>query len=142
MSLFIRGDEKYSKHFPVVGVTPSVYAFNNLQNTLGPYVNKIQFYDPYTGRLGPSFTPNTMIEEMLTNLKQSNPLFAEASRNQIKTSVYNNDTKKFTVGLIGNDEDIKIARTALDAYLSKKETKSVATEKKSVGTGTDTVTVV
>jgi hypothetical protein len=83
-----------------------------------------------------------MIEEMLTNLKQSNPLFAEASRNQIKTSVYNNDTKKFTVGLIGNDEDIKIARTALDAYLSKKETKSVATEKKSVGTGTDTVTVV
>ena len=135
MSLFIRGDEKYSKHFPVVGVTPSAYAFNNLQNTLGPYVNNIQFYDPYTGRMGPSFTPNNMIGEMLTNLKQTNPVFAEASRNQIKTSVYNNDTKKFTVGLIGNDEDIKIARIALDTYLGKKEDKKTT---KSVGTDTNT----
>ena len=118
MPLFIRGDEKYSKHFPVVGVTPSLYTFNNLQNTLGPYVNRIQFYDPLSGRMAGSFTPENIIGEMLTNLKQTNPVYAEASRNQIRTSVYNNDTKKFTVGLIGNDEDIQTVRKALDAHFA------------------------
>jgi hypothetical protein len=51
MSLFIRGDEKYAKHFPVVGVAPNLYGFNNLQGVFSPYINNnIQFYDKYTGR--------------------------------------------------------------------------------------------
>ncbi len=118
MSMFIRGDELYSPHFPVVGATPSLYGFNNLPNVLGSYVNKIQMYDRWTGKLLPSFTPGSLMTDMINNFK-SNPNYATYEKQRIKTSVYNNDTKKFTVGLIGTEKDIDIARKALDEYMNK-----------------------
>ena len=122
MSLFIKGDELYAKHFPVVGATPALYGFNNLPTVLNPYinsVNKIQMYDGWSGKLMPSFTPSSIMSEMVNNLKQ-NPNYVSVEKQRIKTSVYNNDTKNFTVGLIGCDKDIEIARKALDEYMNKK----------------------
>lgn len=122
MSMFIKGDESYSRHFPVVGATPAVYGFNNLSGILNPYinpyVNRIQMYDGLTGRLLPSFTPGSLMNEMIDNFK-SNPNYVQYEKQRIKTNVYNNDTKKFTVGLIGCDKDIAIARKALDEYMNK-----------------------
>lgn len=118
MSMFIKGDESYSHHFPVVGATPAVYGFNNLSGILNPYINKIQMYDGLTGKLLPSFTPGSLMSEMISNFK-SNPNYAQYEKQRIKTSVYNNDTKKFTVGLIGCDKDIELARKALDEYMNK-----------------------
>lgn len=118
MSLFIRGDEKYAKHFPVVGVTPNLYTFNNFPDVFGSNVNNIQFYDKYTGRLGPSFSPSTMLNQMVDSFR-TDPRYANVYQNQIRTNVYHNDSKNFTVGLIGTDENIAITKRALDEYFNK-----------------------
>lgn len=119
MSLFIRGDEKYAKHFPVVGVAPNLYGFSNLQGVFSPYVNNnIQFYDKYTGRLGPSFSPSTMLTQMVDSFR-TDPRYANAYQNQIHTNVYHNDSKNFSIGLIGTSENIDITKKALDAYFNK-----------------------
>lgn len=124
MSLFIKGDELYSKHFPVVGMTPSIgvapslYTFNNLSNVLHPYVNRIQMYDGWSGKLLPSITPGSLLIEMIENFKQ-NPNYSVLERQNIRSTTYNNDTKKFTVGLIGTEKDIEITRKALDAHFAK-----------------------
>jgi hypothetical protein len=123
MSLFIRGDEKYAKHFPVVGVTPNLYTFNNLPGALGPYVNNIQFYDKYTGRLGPSFSPGNMLTQMVDGFR-SDPRYSNIYSNQIRTHVYKNDTRNFEVGLIGTEDNIDITKKALDAYFSGTTKKS------------------
>lgn len=129
MSLFIKGDEIYSKHFPVVGMSPSfgvtstlapsVYRFNNLSNVFNPYVNRIQMYDGWTGKLLPNMTPSTLLTEMADNLK-SNPNYSGLENQRIRSNLYNNDTKKFTIGLIGIEKDIETTRKALDEYLNKK----------------------
>jgi hypothetical protein len=121
MSLFIRGDEKYAKHFPVVGVAPNIYSFNNLSGALGPYVNNIQFYDKYTGRLGPSFSPSTMLSQMVNSF-QTDPRYASVYQNQIRTNVYHNDSKNFSIGLIGTSDNITITKKALDDYFNKSKT--------------------
>jgi hypothetical protein len=122
MSLFIKGDELYSKHFPVVGVTPTLYGFNNLPSVFGKYfnppINRIQMYDGWSGKLLPSVEPATLLTEMMDNLK-SNPNYAVQERQRIHSSLYNNDTKKFTVGLIGTEKDIEMTKKALDEYLKK-----------------------
>lgn len=125
MSLFIRGDEKYAKHFPVVGVAPNLYSFNNLSGAFGPYLNNIQFYDKYTGRLGPSFSPSTMLSQMVNSF-QTDPRYASVYHNQIRTNVYHNDSKNFSIGLIGTNDNIAITKKALDEYFNKTKT-SVAT---------------
>ena len=129
MSLFIKGDELYSKHFPIVGMTPSfgvtpslapaVYRFNNnLSGVFGPYINRIQMYDGWTGKLLPSMTPDKLLTEMVDNLR-ANPKYSEAEKQRIRSNLYNNDTKKFTIGLIGTEKDIETTRKALDEYLNK-----------------------
>ena len=130
MSLFIKGDESYSKHFPIVGATPTLYGFNNLQNIINPYlnrmpmynnvnnVNRIQMYDGWSGKLLPSFTPGSLMTEMADNLR-SNPNYTMYDKERIRSNLYNNDTKKFTIGLIGTDKDIATTRKALDEYLNK-----------------------
>ena len=129
MSLFIKGDELYSKHFPLVGMSPSlgvtpaiapaVYRFNNnLSNVFSPYVNRIQMYDGWTGKLLPSMTPGTLLTEMVDNLR-ANPNYSAVEKQRIRSNLYNNDTKKFTIGLIGTEKDIETTRKALDEYLNK-----------------------
>jgi hypothetical protein len=118
MSLFIRGDEKYAKYFPVRGVVPNLYSFNNLNGILSPYVNDIQFYDKFTGQLGPKYSPANTLSEMISNFR-SNPVYTEAEKKLIKTNIYRNNIKKVNIGIIGTDKDIEITRKALDVYLSK-----------------------
>ena len=117
MSIFIKNNELYSKHFPVVGVTPTFYGFNNLSNMINPYinpVNRIQMYDGFSGKLLPSFTPESLMTEMINNFKL-NPNYTAVGRQYIKTSLYN--TTNFSIGLIGCDKDIDITRKALDLYM-------------------------
>ena len=125
----LTGNELYSKHFPVVGMTPSfgvtqalapsVYRFNNnLSNVFSPYVNRIQMYDGWSGKLLPSMTPGTLLTEMVDNLR-ANPNYSAVEKQRIRSNLYNNDTKKFTIGLIGTDTDIETTRKALDEYLKK-----------------------
>jgi hypothetical protein len=97
---------------------PNLYSFTNLLGALGPYVNDIQFYDRFTGQLGPRYSPADTINNMITNLR-SNPAYAAAEKEIVKTSIYKNDTKKVNIGIIGTEKDIEITRKALDAYLSK-----------------------
>ena len=117
MSLFIKGNELYSKHFPVVGMQPTLYGFNNLSGILNPYVN-VRMYDGWSGRVLPDVAPGTLLSEMINNFK-SNPTYTEYDKKRIRSSLYNNDTKKFTIGLIGTEADILIARKALDEHMNK-----------------------
>ena len=167
MSMIIKGNEKYAKHFPVTNITtpgmypfirqhpqfpspynaspqilspynvspqflspynvspqipsplithPLLYRFNdNLSTIFGQY--KIQPYDATTGRLMPSYTPQGMLNDMIESFK-SKPEYVSSEKVRVQTSLYNNESKKFTVGFIGSKKDIDIARIALDEYFT------------------------
>ena len=130
--LSVRGDERYLRNMPVVGVTPSLYGFNNLGGILNPYlnrygpnmpfgVNEIQFYSPFTGQAGPSFRPGNILNDMRRGF-ENNPFYNVVSvqfpnlvsEPVIKTLVYNND--KINLGVIGTADDLNTLKQILDNY--------------------------
>jgi hypothetical protein len=75
-------------------------------------------YDGWSGKLLPSVAPGTLLTEMVDNLR-ANPNYSSLEKQRIHSNLYNNDNKKFTVGIIGTDKDIEITKKALDQYLNK-----------------------
>lgn len=110
---------------PVVGITPNIYGFNNLNQTLSPYVNEVQFYNPWTGALGPNYKPSNILDSITEGFK-NNPNYTVLDQNQnVKSSVYNNNN--INVGLYGSDADILKVRQILDKHFSSGASASVVT---------------
>lgn len=130
--LSVRGDERYLRNMPVVGVTPSLYGFNNLGSILNPYlnrygpnmpfgVNEIQFYSPFSGQVGPSFRPGNILNDMRRGF-ENNPFYNVVSvqfpnlvsEPVIKTLRYDNG--KINLGVIGTADDLNTLKQILDNY--------------------------
>ncbi len=128
--LSVRGNERYLNSMPVVGVTPSIYGFNNLGSILNPYlnsfgVNEIQFYSPYTGQVGPSFKPGNILNDMRKGF-ENNPFYNVvsvqfpnlASEPIVKTLRYDNGI--INLGVIGTVDDLNTLKIILDNHFSKR----------------------
>jgi hypothetical protein len=120
MSLRVRGDERFIRNMPVVGIQPTLYGFNNLGSILTPpYVNEIQMYNPITGTMGPSFKPSSILDNIRTGF-QNNPNFNVIQSQvpaQVRSTIYSNNN--LYIGLVGTDADIMIVKKILDDHLSK-----------------------
>jgi hypothetical protein len=133
--LSVRGNERFIRNMPIVGMTPSVYGFNNLGSILNPYLNQfnqlgqlganeIQFYSPFTGQVGPSFRPGNILNDMRRGF-ENNPFYNVvstqfpnlASEPVVKTLIYNNG--KINIGVIGTVEDLNTLKKILDDYYAK-----------------------
>lgn len=115
----VRGNEKFiNPYMPIVGFPQNLYRFNNLATTLGPYVNELQFYDPYTGKLGPNISSNSILRDMSDSI-QNDSRYKPAIDAQIHSTVYNNGT--INIGLIGTNNDIEIVKKILDEHYTKKK---------------------
>jgi len=117
MSLYVRGDERFIRNMPVVGMAPSIYRFNNLNRMLTPYVNEVQFYNPFTGMPGPSYKPGNFMENFANGLT-NNPTYSVAQQVQpvVTSSLYTNGT--YNIGLVGTQQEITTAREILDKHFS------------------------
>jgi hypothetical protein len=129
MTLRVRGNERFIRNMPVVGIEPTLYGFNNLRSTLSPYVNEIQFYNPFNGSLGPSIKPNNILDNV-TNGFLNNPLYNVAQpqylqsslqqslqfSGNVKTVMYNN---RVNVAITGKDDDTTYVKKILDEHFSK-----------------------
>ena len=130
--LSVRGDERYLRNMPVVGVTPSIYGFNNLGSILNPYLNRygpnmpfgtneIQFYSPFTGQVGPSFRPGNILNDMRKGF-ENNPFYNVVSvqfpnlvsEPVVKTLRYDNG--QINLGVIGTANDLNTLKQILDNY--------------------------
>lgn len=141
--MHVRGTEKFlNPYMPVVGMTPnknvfdnfirselsidnlrpSFYRFNNLTSTLAPYVNEVQFYDPYTGALGPNISPNGILRDMNESLL-SDSRYAPFIKSQVHSKIYNNG--KINVGLIGTNDDINLVNQILNAHFNQQPVQPV-----------------
>jgi hypothetical protein len=136
--LSVRGNERYLRNMPVVGVTPSMYGFNNLGSVFNPYLNRygqlgqnmpfganeIQFYSPSTGQLGPSFRPGNILNDMRRGF-ENNPFYNVVSvqfpnllsEPIVKTLRYENG--KINLGVIGTTDDLNTLKKILDDYYAK-----------------------
>ncbi len=127
--LSVRGNERYLKNMPVVGVTPSIYGFNNLGAVLNPYLNsfganEIQFYSPFTGKVGPSFRPGNIFNDMRRGF-ENNPFYNVvsvqfpnlATEPAIKTLRYDNG--KINLGVVGTETDLNVLKKILDDYYTR-----------------------
>jgi len=120
--MHVRGTEKFlNPSMPVVGMTPSVltpslYRINNLSSTFAPYVNEVQFYDPYTGALGPNISPNGILRDMNESLL-SDSRYTPFIKSQVHSKIYDNG--KINVGLIGTNDDINLVNQILNAHFNK-----------------------
>ncbi len=115
--MHVRGTEKFlNPYMPVVGINPSLYRFNNLSSTLAPYVNEIQFYDPYSGALGPNISPNGILRDMNESLL-SDSRYTPFINSQVLSKIYDNG--KINVGLIGTNNDITLVNQILNAYFNQ-----------------------
>lgn len=124
MSLFVRGDERYIRNMPVVGMTPTMYGFNNLRGTLNPYFNEVQFYNPWTGSMGPSYKPADTINNLMQGFS-NNPNYNVIQQNQgVNSSIYN--TNNINVGLIGSSDDLLKVRQILDKHFESLKTSSTS----------------
>jgi hypothetical protein len=120
---------------PVVGMTPSIYGFNNLNSVLNPYMNQfspnmpfganeIQFYSPSTGQLGPSFKPGNILNDMRRGF-ENNPFYNVVSTQfpnlstepVVKTLRYDNG--KINLGVIGTVDDLNILKKILDDHYAR-----------------------
>jgi hypothetical protein len=139
--LSVRGNERFLKNMPVVGMTPSIYGFNNLGSVLNPYlnqfrqtgtfgqvgpygVNEVQFYSPFTGTVGPSFKPGNVLNDMRRGF-ENNPFYNVVSYQfpnlavepVIKTLRYNNG--KINLGVIGTETDLTVLKKILDDHFTR-----------------------
>ncbi len=133
--LSVRGDERFLRNMPVVGVTPSIYGFNNLGGILNPYlnrygpnmpfgVNEIQFYSPFSGQVGPSFRPGNILNDMRKGF-ENNPFYNVvsvqfpnlATEPAVKTLRYDNG--KINIGVIGTETDLNVLKKILDDYYTR-----------------------
>jgi len=114
--MHVRGTEKFlNPYMPVVGMSPSIYRINNLSSTLAPYVNEIQFYNPYTGGLGPNISPNGILKDMNESLL-SDSRYTPFITSQVHSKIYDNG--KLNVGLIGTNDDINLVNQILNAHFN------------------------
>lgn len=121
--MHVRGTEKFlNPYMPVVGMTPSFYRFNNLKSTIAPYVNEVQFYDPYTGALGPNISPNGILRDMNESLL-SDSRYTPFIKSQVHSKIYDNG--KINVGLIGTNDDINLVNQILNAHFSQQPVQPV-----------------
>jgi hypothetical protein len=129
--LSVRGNERFLRNMPVVGMTPSIYGFNNLNSVLNPYmnpygmgVNEVQFYNPLTGQPGPSFKPGNIFNDMRRGF-ENNPFYNVVSTQfpnlateaVVKTLRYDNG--KINIGVIGTVNDLQILKKILDDHYAK-----------------------
>jgi len=98
----VSGRERYLRNMPVVGMTPQYYTIPGLNSLIQPRVD-YQFYNPWTGSLGPSFTN----EPYTTNTNNLN----------VNTEIYNRNG--VYVGIVGVNEDINKVKRCLDLHLSQ-----------------------
>ena len=121
--MHVRGTEKFlNPYMPVVGMQPNVYRFNNLSSTLTPYVNEVQFYDPYTGALGPNISPNGILKDMNESLL-SDSRYTPFIKSQVHSKIYDNG--KINVGLIGTNDDINLVNQILNNYFNQQNQQNV-----------------
>ncbi len=112
------GNESFiNPYMPITGITPSLYRFNNLATTLRPYVNEVQFYDPYTGNLGPNISANRIMSDMSDSI-QNDTRYKPMIDSQVHSKVYSNSV--INIGLIGTNNDIEIVKKILDDHYTKK----------------------
>jgi hypothetical protein len=122
--MHVRGNEKFlNPYMPVVGMNPSLYRINNLSTTLAPYVNEIQFYDQYTGKLGPNITPNRILNDMSDSLL-SDSRYEKVVSTQQYVKIYNNGG--LNVKLVGSNNDITKVTQILDTHFNQSVVASVA----------------
>jgi hypothetical protein len=124
--MHVKGTEKFlNPYMPVVGMTPSFYRFNNLSSTIAPYVNEVQFYDPYTGALGPNISPNGILRDMSESIL-SDSRYKPLVNSQVVSKVYDNG--KINVGLIGTNNDILLVNQILNAHFNQQNVQHVAAQ--------------
>jgi len=115
--MHVRGTEKFlNPYMSVVGTTPSVYRINNLSSTLAPYVNEVQFYDPYTGSLGPNISQNRILRDMNDSLLNDSR-YTPFIQSQVHSKIFDNG--KINVGLIGTNNDINLVTQILNTYFNQ-----------------------
>jgi len=134
MSMLVRGTESFiPPNAPIVGVNPMMYKFNNLGNILNPYmrsssyvppygppyVNEIQFYNPYNGQLGPNISQNSILSDMSQNM-YNDPRYKLVIDSQVHSKQYDNG--KINVGIIGTENDLNTVKSILDKYYSDNTT--------------------
>ncbi len=108
----VTGEDRYYKNMPVVGMTGlnQFYTIPGLNNMMQPRVD-YQFYNPYTGSLGPTVTNANNIG--LNNYGLNNLNINTAN---IKSDIY--ERNGILVALVGTQGDIDKAENCLDKHLS------------------------
>jgi hypothetical protein len=101
----VTGNERYIKNMPVVGMTPQYYTLPNIATTI-PRVD-YQFYNPWTGSLGPAFT------NALDNVKNTT-----STTGGVESKIYNK--KGVYVGLVGTSSELAKIEKCLDDHLPEK----------------------
>jgi len=112
----ISGDG-YTRNMPVVGMTPRMYTINGLNTLIQPRVD-YQFYNPWTGSLGPNFTNGVGLNNGLNiNGLNTNGLNTNGvNLNGICAEIYNKNG--VSVNIVGTSVDIEKIKKCLDAHLT------------------------
>lgn len=107
MYSIVSGKERYIKNMPVVGMTPQFYTIPGLNSIVNPIVD-YQFYNPWTGSIGQSFTNSS-------NLLNTNNITNTNNLN-VNTQIYNKNG--IYVGIVGTNEHVNKVIRCLDSHLS------------------------
>jgi len=107
MYSIVSGKERYLKNMPVVGMTPQFYTIPGINSLVQPRVD-YQFYNPWTGSIGPSFTNSSNLLNT-SNITNTNNL-------NVDTEIYNRNG--LFVGIVGTIEDVRKVKRCLDLHLS------------------------
>jgi len=111
----VTSKDRYYKNMPVVGMTGlnQFYTIPGLNNMMQPRVD-YQFYNPYTGSLGPTVTNANNIG--LNNYGLNNYGLNNLNTANIKSNIY--ERNGILVALVGTQSDIDKAENCLDKHLS------------------------
>lgn len=106
----ISDKEKYLKNIQGVGMNSQFYTIPNLGSTIQPIVD-YQFYNPWTGAIGPSFTTN------YDQMSSINGNTLSTNNVNISAEIYNKHG--IYIGLIGAKGDVEKVKRCLDLHISQ-----------------------